>query len=615
MPRADIRPTAPAAGAVFVWKRAAAVVSAIALTAGLVGCPRSQGDQPASNAPALDKGVASPLEEDAPTGRYGGTLTLAAYEPPRTFNPVLASDPASARCLAYVFDGLVEEDGQTYDVKPVLAETWRVSPDGRRYTFTLRPGLKWQDGKPITADDVVFTVMSVLRHPGIPWEAKHALSINGQLPVATQVDARTVRFELPAPFAPFLRAISGSGLPILPKHILGPWMAKDGDGKPTVLAKWGLKDAGAVVGSGPFKLVSGTPGQDVTLARNPLYFRVNRHQQPLPYLDKLVIHVAPGLPGAVAAFKEGRTDMQWLPAQQVADFKQRQAEGHFTLSDAGPDFRIAFLTFNLNPGRDLVSKPLVDPIKLAWFADARFRRAVSLTVDRDALIRDVYHGLAVPQNSPVFQKSPYYDPQAASGKLDRAQAQQLLTQAGFKRQGSQLVDAKGHPVRFKLLYELGATETLGQVQHLQKDLKAIGITLDAQGVPFRTKLDRTYRKRDWECQLSAWSAGIEPQGSAQLWTSHGLAHIFNLNPSAPRPYPWEKRIDTLFAQGVATLDEAKRKQIYGEFQRLVATEAPMVFLPVFRYTVAVRDSVGNAAPSAYSALGASWNVYELYKRP
>jgi peptide/nickel transport system substrate-binding protein len=611
--------TAPRRGAVFVFKQATAAGLALSLGLGLVGCADDT-DRPAPDAPKLDTRLSAPKPEDAPTGRYGGTLTLASYDAPKTFNPTLANDPASLRTLAYVFDGLVEEDGLSYEVEPVLAESWRVSADGKRYTFTLRPGLTWHDGKPLTADDVVFTVMTVLRHPDVPWEARHALRINGQLPSATRVDAQTVRFDLPAPFAPFLRAIAGPGLPILPKHVFGPWMkAKGDDGKPLANAQWGLRAVPtSVVGSGPFMLAAYKPGEAVELTRNPRYFRVNRHNQPLPYLDRLVLAVKPGLAGAIAGFEGGQTDLQWLPAQVVTTLKDRAKAEKFSLHDGGPDFRISYLTFNLNPRRDVVGKPLVDPIKLKWFSDARFRQAIAYAIDREALVRDVYHGMAVLQPSPVFQKSPYFDAKAPAYALDRAKAKQLLTQAGFTLKGTQLHDAAGHPVRFSLLYETGATETQAQVKRLQADLAAIGVTIKPEGVPFKAKLDRTYRKRNWEAQIGAWSAGIEPHAGAQLWMSNGLAHILNLNPAggphATPTYAWEKRIDQLFAQGVSTLDEAQRKKVYGEFQRLVGREQPMIFLPVFRYTVAVRDSVGNARPSAYSPLGASWNSYELYKR-
>ena len=118
--------------------------------------------------------------------------------------------------------------------------------------------------------------------------------------------------------------------------------------------------------------------------------------------------------------------------------------------------------------------------------------------------------------------------------------------------------------------------------------------------------------------MGAWGAGVEPHAVNSLWKSNGLYHYFNLNPSDkdnPSPtYAWEKRIDELYNAGAAELDETKRKEIYNEFQRIVADEQILIFRPVFFYTVAVRDNIGNMAPSAYSSLGTGWNSWELYKK-
>ncbi|MFN3432078.1 MAG: ABC transporter substrate-binding protein, partial [Candidatus Sericytochromatia bacterium] len=441
---------------------------------------------------------------------------------------------------------------------------------------------------------------------------------DNQLPVVTKIDDYTVQFKLARPFAPFL---SGMALQILPKHIWAPWIATKGkNGKTVANTKWGV-DAKItdIVGTGPWIFEDYRPGERITMKRNPNYFRFNRHKQPLPYLDRISVPFLKTLDTAILKFKSGETDSQWMPGKDYAYMKPLEREGRFKIINAGPDFRTSYMAFNLHTGKSKEGKPFVDPVKLKWFQDRRFRQAVSHAINRGAIIKAIYRGLAVPQDSPVFQKSPFFDANAPAPGLDVAKSRALLKEAGFTLEGSQLHDQRGNAVRFKLLYETGTPETEAQVKRLKQDLAAIGVTVQPEGVPFRTKADRTYRKRNWEAQIGAWTAGIEPHAGAQLWMSHGLAHILNLNPAAEphqKPtYGWEKRVDALFTQGVATLDEAKRKQIYGEFQRLVATEQPMVFLPVFRYTVAVRDGVGNARASAYSPLGASWNAYELYKQP
>jgi peptide/nickel transport system substrate-binding protein len=153
---------------------------------------------------------------------------------------------------------------------------------------------------------------------------------------------------------------------------------------------------------------------------------------------------------------------------------------------------------------------------------------------------------------------------------------------------------------------------------IKEDLNRLGMKVQLQGVTFNVHISRVHETKDWEAHLGAWGAGTDPHGVNALWKSNGIYHFFDLNPTDTTPthwnYPWEKRIDELYNKGAITVDPAKRKVIYNEFQHLVAEQQPLIFFPVFLYTVAVRDNVGNVNPSAYSSLGVSWNSYELYKK-
>ncbi|MFN3432077.1 MAG: ABC transporter substrate-binding protein, partial [Candidatus Sericytochromatia bacterium] len=157
---------------------------------------------PAANAPKADPRILDPKIEEAPTGKYGGTIFLPAYDDPKTFNPTLVSDSTSGRFLSYAFDGLVEENGITFEVEPVLAKSWEIAKDNKTYTVKLRRGVTWHDGKPFTADDVIFTWMTVLPNLDIPWPERDTLKVDNQLPVVTKIDDYTVQFKLARPFAP-----------------------------------------------------------------------------------------------------------------------------------------------------------------------------------------------------------------------------------------------------------------------------------------------------------------------------------------------------------------------------------------------------------------------------
>jgi len=298
--------------------------------------------------------------------------------------------------------------------------------------------------------------------------------------------------------------------------------------------------------------------------------------------------------------------------------KPEEQKGNFTIVDAGPDFRTTYLGLNLNPGKNKDGKPYVDPIKQKWFADTRFRQALAYSIDKQAIIKNVFRGLAAEQNSPIFQKSPYYDSTTPSYPLDRDKAMKLLTEAGFKKDGDVLKDSAGHPVEFTMLKDVGSKDLDLRANMIKEDFKKIGINMKFQPVTFNVKLARTHESKDWEVISGDWGAGIEPHGVAHLWNSNGQAHFFNLNASPTRAanptYPWEKRIDEIFDQGASELDEAKRKVLYNEFQQIVGREQVMIFLPVFNYTLGVRNTLGNARPNSYNPMGITWNAWELYRK-
>lgn len=571
---------------------------------------------PAANAPKLAPGIVNPMVEPEPTGKYGGTLSLPAYEDPKTFNPTLVSDETSSRFLAYAFDGLIDTDGVNFKITPALAESWTISPDGKTYTFKLRKGLRWQDGQPLTADDVVFTWMTVLPNPDIPWDARDVIKIDGKLPVVTEVDPLTVKFTLPHTFAPFMRSGVGA-VPILPKHIWGPWMKKGPDGKLIANTKWTVtSDVKTIIGSGPFMFESYTPGERITFKRNPYYYRVNKYKQPLPYLDRLSIPFLKSVDTAILKFKAGETDAQALPGKDIAYLMPFRHEGNFTIYNSGPNFMTSYLTFNLNPGKNKAGKPFVDPIKEKWFQDKRFRQAIAYAINKKAIIKLVYRGVAAEQNSPIFQKSPYYDPNVPAYEYDPAKALALLQQAGFHENGHTLYDSAGHPVSFSMLTTVGSDEGTMTAQMIVENLAAIGIHVQNQPVTFNVLISRTDDTKDWDTEILGFGADVEPHSVANLWYSNGQEHLFDLNPTPQRhpAYDWEKQIDDCFDAGAATVDEAKRKAIYDKFQEIATDEEPMIYLPVSFYVTAVRNTVGNVRPSAYSILGSSWNCWELYKK-
>ncbi len=171
----------------------------------------------------------------------GSQLALSTVTDPNTFN--FANKNTFPNIFLFTYEGLTNENGVTGEIEPALAESWKISQDKQHVVFKLRPGLKWSDGEPLTADDVVFTYMNIVANPDIPTDAKEGIQIgsNKAFPNVRKLDELTVEFILPEPFAPLLRATAGpDGILIQPKHALESTLkAKGTDGNLKFLSTWG----------------------------------------------------------------------------------------------------------------------------------------------------------------------------------------------------------------------------------------------------------------------------------------------------------------------------------------------------------------------------------------
>ena len=202
------------------------------------------------------------LNEGEP--KYGGSLVEGATSDPKSFNPVVAKETSTTAVTGYIFEGLTQMNPFTTEIEPNLAKSWEFSKDGKVWTFYLRDDVKWSDGKPLTADDVVFTYNELYYNKAIPASARDILTIEGKNIKVEKVDNFTVRFTLPKPFAPLLFAL---GQDILPKHILET-VVKAGKFN----SHWGVNTPpDQIVGTGPFLLSEYVSSQRVVVKKNPNY--------------------------------------------------------------------------------------------------------------------------------------------------------------------------------------------------------------------------------------------------------------------------------------------------------------------------------------------------------
>src|SRR5467141_4737406 len=343
--------------------------------------------------------------------------------------------------------GLVHINRATQLTEPALAKSWKVSADGLQYTLTLRRGLKFSDGQPMDVEDVLFTFRVYLDET-VRAIQRDFLVVGGKPIAVRKVDAQTVAFTLAKPYGVGERLFDG--LPILPRHLLETAY------KEAKLAQSGTlaTTANQWAGLGAFRLKEYVAGQRLVLERNPYYWKADEQGNRLPYLDEIVFLFVPSADAQVLRFQSGETDMISRLGAENFSVLSRQARD-YRMADAGPGLEYNFLFFNLN---DVGEKTPADVArKRNWFRSQKFRQAVSLAIDREAIVRLVYQGRGAALWGPVTPGNARW----VNSKIGRPArsldgSRQLLSEAGFKLTSeesgeSRLVDADGKPVDFSIV--------------------------------------------------------------------------------------------------------------------------------------------------------------------
>ncbi|MBD2567820.1 ABC transporter substrate-binding protein [Anabaena lutea] len=546
-------------------------------------------------------------------------LVTSILSDPKTFNYALNAE--SPNIFGLTYEGLTNENYETGQIEPALAESWQISDDKLKIVFTLRENLKWSDGKPLTVDDVVFTYKDIYLNEDIPTDIRDTLKIgeNRKLIAVRKVDNRRVEFTVPEPFAPFLRSATAYG--ILPAHALKESIkTKDNEGKPKFLTKWGVDTPPEqIIVNGPYKLERYDTSQRVIFRRNPYYWRKDAQGKPLPYIERIVWQIVESTDTSLLQFRSGGLDSVGVSPDYFSLLKVQEKQGNFKIYNGGPSSSTTFLFFNLNKGQRN-GKPLIDPVKSRWFNTVEFRQAVAYAIDRQTMINNTFRGLGKLQNSPIYEKSPYYlSPQEGLKVYDYnpKKAKQLLIKGGFKyNEQGQVLDAEGNVVRFTLITNAGNKIREAMGSQIKQNLGKIGIQVDFTPMAWNTYVDKISNTLDWDAGLIGFGAGLEPNDSANLWSPEGGSHLFNQKPQAgQKPIqgwevsPWEAEIGQLYIQGAKELDEAKRKVIYSKSQQITQEYLPTIYLVNPYSLVAVRDRFEGIKFSSLG--GAFWNIHEI----
>jgi peptide/nickel transport system substrate-binding protein len=551
-------------------------------------------------------GRAEVLRTDGEAGRRGGRLVFALHSEPKTLNPVTALDIASREVIGRLTADLIHIDRDTQKTGPALAKSWSVSPDGLRYTLELRRGLRFSDGHPFDADDVLFSFEAYLdEKTGSP--QRDLLIVDGKPVVVRKLGPYQVSVELARPYAAAERIFDSVAM--LPRHLL------EGAQRAGRLADtWGLSTPPAeMAGLGPFRLKSYTPGDRLVLERNPHYWKVDAAGQSLPYVDELVILLVPSEDARVIRFKAGETDLLTrVSAANFAALASDTSASRYRLQDLGAGLEYTFLFFNQN-GVDAAKLPTI-AARQAWFRQKAFRQAVSAALDRLGMVRLVYKGRATPLATQVTPGNKLWlNTALPRPQRSLARARQLLAGAGFTWKEGRLHDAAGAPVEFTVVTNAANAQRVQMATIAQADLRELGI--EAQIVPLENRglLDRVFKTHDYEAAVMALASGdVDPNGEMNVWLSGGATHLWSLTPSAT-PAPWEKEIDELMTRQLVTLDAKERKRYYDRVQELVAENLPLIPLVSPNVLVGAKANLGNFRPAIIDPT-VLWNVDELYWR-
>ena len=556
---------------------------------------------------ALAQGAAAvdALRSEAEVGRPGGRIVFALRSEPKTLNPVTAVDIASRDVVGRLTADLIHIDRETQRTSAALAKSWKVSSDGRHYTLELRRGLRFSDGHPADADDVVFSFQCYLDERNASPQ-RDLFIVGGQPIVARKLDAQHVSFDLAEPYAAAERLFDS--VAILPRHLL---QRAQQEGR--LAQAWGLATPpGETAGLGPFRLKSYVPGERIVLERNPHYWKVDRGGRSLPYLDEIVFLIVPNDDAQVVRFKSGETDM--ISRLSAANFAvlSSEAAGRYRVQDLGPGLEYSFLFFNLNDPDEAKQPALAR--KQAWFRQVAFRQAVSAALDRQGMVRLVYQGRATPLVTHVTPGNKLWV-NATLARLPRslARARELLGKAGFSWKEGTLRDGSGAAVELTIVTSASNAARVQMATIIQDDLRELGI--QAQVVPMESRaiLDRVTRTHEYDAALMALVNGdVDPNPEMNVWTLGGPTHLWRVGAAAPLA-PWEKEIDDLMRRQLVTLDAAERKRLYDRMQVLVAENLPLIPLVSPNVLVGAKTELGNFRPAILDPY-VLWNADELFWR-
>jgi len=483
----------------------------------------------------------------------GDWLVRSLSAEPQILNPITSTDVYSDLVDDLVYEYLADYDRHTKKLVPILAEYFNVSDDYLTYTYKLRKGIKWHDGKPLTIDDVMFSY-NILMDPKT--DSAHLKNYYQDVEKVEQIGDDTIKFTMKKPY---FKAIEFTGgFPIMPKHIFdtgGDFNKHPNNRKP--------------IGTGPYKFVKWDTGREIVLEKNPDYWGEKK-----PHFDKIIYKIITDPVAEIQALKNGEVDVvdgiapeHWTTTLNAKSFNEKFNKYAYTY----PQF--SYIGWNIR-------KP--------FFEDKRVRTALTMLINRDDIIKYVLYDLAEPTSGPFMIGTPAYDTSIQPLPYDPVKARELLNEAGWIDHNNDGIRDKDN-IKFEFTYLIpSSTKTGLQIAEIIKEaFTKEGIIVNIKRLEWATFLEQIM---EWQFDTSSlsWALSFLPDyyqifHSSQADIKKSSNHVGYKNPEA----------DKVMEEIRTTFDEEKRNELYHKLQKIFHDDQAYTFLFVPKRLMAIDKRIHN----------------------
>ncbi|HKY07708.1 MAG TPA: peptide-binding protein [Candidatus Binatia bacterium] len=523
--------------------------------------------------------------QDAGKPVTGDWLLIHSLSDPEQLNPLTSNDAAASALLQYIFQSLLTRDPKTLEMQPLLAAARpTISADKLTYTFSIRRDAHFQDGRPITGADVLFSIKAI-KHPLV--NAPFLRVYFNSVVDARLVDDFTIEFKIKEPY--FLNESVLGGIDVLPRHYYDPdnlltdVSITDLGGPAERLSpqakefaeQFNKNYARNPMGSGPYKFALWKTGREIELVRDENYWGYGKEGVDQPYIDRHRYRIINNLDAALVRLKSGGLDeMSLTPIQHVRGTNSDRFKRDFQKYEYfAPNY--SYIGWNNNH---------------RIFRDKTVRKAMTLFTNRDQMIKAILFGLGEVVEGPIYFFRPEYDKSLPRYPYDPAKALELLRQAGWSDSDGdgvldKVIDGEKTPFRFEIKINSGNTTRKSVALVLQDELRGHGIEASVREIDWTIFLSDV-KARKFDAVILGWAMSVSEPDAYQVWHSsqsanHGSNHISYKN----------ARVDEILEQYRREFDPQKRIELYREFQRILSDEQPYTFLFVGKSVIAAQRRI------------------------